>query len=243
MSNPIFKMEENKTIDRTVMADQIMTVNGTIQIAAFMGLIVVAAAAFTWSRFTMGYTDMAQALMTGGAIVGFIMAIIIIFARTYFLVPVYAVCEGLFLGGVSAVFESSYPGIVFQAITGTFAAFFSMLILYRTGMIRCTDKFRSTIFIATASIFVVYLVNFIGSFLGYSVPLINSSSPIGIAISAVIVLVAALNLIIDFEFIEQGAQNMYPKNYEWYGAFGLLVTIVWLYVEILKLLAKLRSRD
>ena len=148
----------------------------------------------------------------------------------------------MFLGGVSATFEASMPGIVSQAVAGTFAALFSMLILYRANVIRCTDKFRSVIFITTASIAVVYLVNFIGSFFGLHVPLINSSSTAGIVVTAVIVVIAALNLFIDFDFIERGAQNMLPKDMEWYGAFGLMVTIVWLYLEILRLLAKLQSR-
>ena len=169
-------------------------------------------------------------------------ALVIAFSKNKYLVPVYAVCEGMMLGGISATFEVSYPGIVSQAVAGTFAALFAMLILYRTGVIRCTDKFRSVIFIATASIAVIYLVNFIGSFFGLHVPLINSSSTYGILISAIVCVIAALNLIVDFDFIERGAQNYLPKDYEWYGAFGLMVTIVWLYLEILRLLAKLSDR-
>ena len=219
-----------------------MTVNGTLQITAFLGILLVAAAAFVWSRFTLGYTDLAVMLTGGGAIVGFILALIICFTRTKVLVPVYAVCEGLFLGGISATMETSYPGIVSQAVVGTFAALFSMLILYRANIIRYTDKFRSVIFIATLSIAVIYLVDLIGHFFGYAVPLINTSTNFGIGFSVVVVLIAALNLIIDFEFIERGAQSFLPKDYEWYGAFGLMVTIVWLYLEILKLLAKLNER-
>ena len=117
-----------------------------------------------------------------------------------------------------------------------------MLILYRANVIRCTDKFRSVIFIATLSIAAVYLINFIGSFFHMHVPLIDASSPAGIAVSVGICIVAALNLIIDFDFIERGAQNMLPKDYEWFGAFGLMVTIVWLYLEILRLLAKMQNR-
>ena len=159
------------------------------------------------------------------------------------LVPLYAACEGLLLGGLSSIFEASYPGIVAQATLGTFAAFFSMLILYRAKLITCTEKFRSVIFISTASIAVVYIVNFIGHFFGYAVPVINSSSNSGIVLNLVIVAIAALNLIIDFDFVEKGAQRMYPKKYEWYGAFGLMVTLVWLYVEILRLLAKVNRRN
>lgn len=240
MSNPI--LNEKFAEQERVLQGEPMTVNGTIQITAFLGILLVAAAAFTWTRFTLGYTDLAVMLTGGGAIAGFVLALIIAFTRNKFLVPVYAVCEGLFLGGISASFEASYPGIVSQAVAGTFAALFSMLILYRANIIRCTDKFRSVIFIATLSIAAVYLINFIGSFFHMQVPVINSASPAGIAVSAVICVIAALNLIVDFDFIERGSQNMLPKDFEWYGAFGLMVTMVWLYLEILRLLAKLSDR-
>ena len=241
MSNPI--LNEKFTDQERVLDGEPMTVNGTIQVTAFLAILLVAAAAFVWSRMTLGYTDLAVMLTGGGAIVGFILALIICFTRTKFLIPVYAVCEGLFLGGISATFEASYPGIVSQAVAGTFAALFAMLILYRTNMIRCTDKFRSVIFIATLSIAAVYLVDFIGSFFHMHVPMINAATPAGIAISAVICVIAALNLIIDFDFIERGSQMMLPKDMEWFGAFGLMVTLVWLYLEILRLLAKLQDRQ
>lgn len=240
MANPI--LNEKFSEQERILEGHPMTVNGTIQITAFLGLILLATAAFSWSRFTLGYTDMASMLTFGGLIVGFILALVISFTRNKYLVPVYAACEGLFLGGVSATFEASYPGIVSQAVACTFAALFSMLILYRANIIKCTDKFRSVIFISTLSIAAVYLVNFIGSFFGMQVPLIHSSSNLGILVSLVIVVIAALNLIIDFDFIERGAQNMLPKDYEWYGAFGLMVTMVWLYLEILRLLAKFSDR-
>ena len=212
MSNPI--LNEKYAGQERVLQGEPMTVNGAIQITAFLGLILVAAAAFTWSRFTLGYTDLATMLTGGGAVVGFITALIIAFTRIKYLIPIYAVCEGLFLGGVSASFEASYPGIVFQAVAGTFAALFSMLILYRMNVIRCTDKFRSVIFIATCSIAVLYLINFIGSFFHYAVPLINTSSLFGIVFSLFVVIVAALNLIIDFDFIEFGAEKMILKDME-----------------------------
>ncbi len=240
MANPV--LNDKFSEQERVLQGEPMTVNGTLQVTAFLGALLFAAAAFTWSRFTLGYTDLAMTLTGAGLILGFILGLVIAFTRMKALIPVYAVCEGMFLGGVSATFEASMPGIVSQAVAGTFAALFSMLILYRANVIRCTDKFRSVIFITTASIAVVYLVNFIGSFFGLHVPLINSSSTAGIVVTAVIVVIAALNLIIDFDFIERGAQNMLPKDMEWYGAFGLMVTIVWLYLEILRLLAKLQSR-
>ena len=240
MSNPI--LNERFSEQERVLQGEPMTVNGTLQITAFLSILLVAAAAFVWSRFTLGYTDIATMLTGGGGIVGFILALIICFTRTKVLVPVYAVCEGLFLGGISASMEASYPGIVSQAVLGTFAALFSMLILYRANIIRCNDKFRSVIFIATLSVAVIYLIDFIGHFFGYAVPMINTASNFGIGFSLVVILIAALNLIIDFDFIERGAQNYLPKDYEWYGAFGLMITLVWLYLEILKLLAKANSR-
>ena len=241
MSNPI--LNDNFAAQERVLEGEPMTVNGTIQITAFLGLILVAAAAFVWTRFTAGFTDLANMLTIGGGIAGFIVALIVAFTRIKYLIPVYAACEGLFLGGVSAMMQAVYPGIVAQAVAGTFAALFSMLILYRTGLIKCTDKFRSVIFISTCSIAVVYLVNLIGSFFNMQVPYLNSSSNIGIGISLIVVVIAALNLIIDFDFIERGSQNMLPKDMEWYGAFGLMVTMVWLYMEILRLLAKVSSRE
>lgn len=240
MSNPI--LNDNFGEQERVLQGEPMTVNGTLQITLFLGVLLVVAAAFVWSKFAMGYTDIATSLTFGGAIAGFIIGLIVAFTRTKFLIPVYAVCEGLFLGGISATMEASYPGIVSQAVVGTFAALFSMLLLYRANLIKCSDKFRSVIFIATASIAVIYLVDIIGHFFGYAVPMINTSTNFGIGFSLVVILIAALNLIIDFDFIERGAQRMLPKDYEWYGAFGLMVTLVWLYLEILRLLAKMKER-
>lgn len=244
MANPIMKIEERQAErEATINADEIMTVNGALQVTGFMGLLLVMAAFFVWSKFSAGHTDFGMMLTSIGGIVGFISALVIAFGRITALVPVYAISEGLLLGGLSAIFENSYPGIVAQATAGTFAALFSMLLLYRAGIIRCTDKFRSVIFISTASVAVIYIVDFIGRLFGYAVPIIHTATNAGIGFSLIVIAIAALNLIIDFDFIEQGAQRMYPKKYEWYGAFGLMVTLVWLYVEILNLLAKINSRD
>ncbi|MBQ4115504.1 Bax inhibitor-1/YccA family protein [bacterium] len=241
MSNPV--LNEKFSAQEQALQGEVMTVNGTIQLTALLGLIVVMSAIFVWSRFSLGYTDLGVTLMSGGAIVGFIVAMIVIFAKVKYLVPVYAAAEGCFLGGISATLEASYPGIVSQAVAGTFAALFSMLILYKAGMIRATEKFRSVLLISMFSILAIYLVNFIGGFFNYSVPVVNSSSNFGILFSVVVVIVAALNLILDFDYIERGAENNLPKDNEWFGAFGLMITLVWLYLEILRLLAKLNSRD
>lgn len=241
MSNPILNDNRFNEQER-ILEGMPMTVNGTIQITAFLGLLLICAASFVWSRISAGYTDIGMMLTGGGFIVGFILAIIISFTRNKILIPVYAVCEGCALGGLSAILEAQFPGIVIQAVAGTFAALFSMLVLYKLRLIQATDKFRSVIFISTASIAAVYLVDIIGSFFGLHVPLINSASTAGIAVTLIVVVIAALNLILDFDFIERGEQMMLPKDFEWYGAFGLMVTLVWLYVEILRLLSKFNRR-
>ena len=242
MANPI--LNENRFNEQErILEGAPMTINGTIQVTAFLGLLLVCAASFVWSRMSAGYTDLAMMLMGGGLIIGFILALIIAFTKNKYLIPVYAVCEGCALGGVSAIFEAQFPGIVIQAVAGTFAALFSMLLLYKMNIIRATDKFRSVIFISTLSIAGIYLVDMLGRWLFHmQVPLINSASPAGILVSLVIVAIAALNLILDFDFIERGEQMMLPKDYEWYGAFGLMLTLVWLYMEILKLLAKINRK-
>lgn len=240
MANPI--LNDRFTEAEGVVSGQIMTVNGTLDKTFLLFLCALLPAAYTWNQFTAGFIDKAGMLMGVGAIVGFIMALIISFTRNKFLTPLYAVCEGLFLGGVSAVFNAQYPGIVIQAVIGTFATMFTMLGLYRVGAIKCTDKFRSIIFTATLSVAVLYLIQWIGSFFHYSIPAIFGAGTIGIGFSILVVAIAALNLILDFDFIEKGSQAMLPKDYEWYGAFGLMVTLVWLYIEILRLLAKLRDR-
>ena len=242
MSNPI--LNENKFNEQERVLDGMpMTINGTIQITAFLGLLLVCAATFVWSKMTSGYTDLAMMLTGGGAIVGFILALIISFTRNKYLVPIYAVCEGCTLGGISAIFEAQFPGIVVQAVAGTFGALFAMLLAYKMRWIQATDKFRSVIVVSTLSIAGVYLIDIIGRWLFHmQVPLINSASPAGILISLVIVVVAALNLILDFDFIEKGERMMLPKDFEWYGAFGLMITLVWLYLEILKLLSKLNRK-
>ena len=193
---------------------------------------------------SLGYIDKVNMLMTGGLIVGFVTGLIIAFKQNLapILSPVYAFAEGALLGGLSCIFEAKFPGIVVQAVALTFLAIFAMAVLFKTGIIRATEKFRSTLFIATTAIVALYLINIALSFFHVQIPALYSSNPLGIALSILIVGIAALNLIIDFEFIERGAEKLLPKYFEWYCAFGLLVTIVWLYIELLRLLSKLRDR-
>lgn len=242
MSNPVFN--QNMVERERILDSEPMTVNGAINKTFILFALLLISSAIVWDAFFKGYTDKAAMLGVIGFVASIISFIVIMFNRKAIAIaaPVYAISEGLLLGGISAMFEKAYPGIAIQAIASTFAALFSLLFLYRIGAIRCTEKFRSIIFISTLSIAGIYLINLIGSFFGMHIPEISTSSNIGIGFSVVVVGIAALNLIIDFDFIEQGAQNMLGKSYEWYGAFGLMVTLVWLYIEILNLLAKLRDR-
>ena len=150
--------------------------------------------------------------------------------------------KGLFIGGISAIFEVRYPGIVMQAVALTFGTLFCLLAAYKSGMIKPTENFKLGIVAATGAICVIYFISIIMGFFGASIPMIHGSGPVGIIFSLVVVTIAALNLVLDFDFIEQGSTMGLPKYMEWYAAFGLVVTLVWLYIEILRLLAKLQSR-
>ena len=226
--------------------DTTMSINGTVNKTGLMLLLLVGAAAFTWNKFT-GPESMPQVtpwLMTG-AIGSLIVALITIFKKTWSPVtaPAYAVLEGLFLGGVSAMFEVRFPGIVMNAVMLTFGTLFALLAAYRSGLIKATENFKLGVVAATGAIALVYLASFIAGFFGKSFGFLHDSSWLSIGISAFVVVIAALNLVLDFDFIESGVESGAPKYMEWYGAFGLMVTLVWLYLEILRLLSKLQSRD
>ena len=226
----------------------VMTVNGTANKTMFLLALAMGTACFTLSKTFPGLETNPAAAMPwamGGAVVGLIAALVICFKQTWapILAPVYALAEGLFLGGVSASFESQYPGIVIQAVGGTFGTLFGLLVAYQSGLIKATENFKLGIVAATGGIFLVYVISMIGSFFGFPIPYIHDAGPIGIGFSLVVVVIAALNLVLDFDFIEQAAERGAPKYLEWYGAFALMVTLVWLYMEILRLLSKLRSRD
>ncbi len=180
----------------------------------------------------------------GGAIGGLIVALVTVFKKTWAGItsPVYALLEGLFLGGISAIFEAQYPGIVIQAVALTFGTLFSLLLAYKSRLIKVTENFKLGVAAATGSIFLIYLANMLLGFFGIHMPFIHESGIIGIGFSLVVVVIAALNLVLDFDFIENGAASGAPKYMEWYAAFGLMVTLIWLYLEMLRLLAKLRSR-
>lgn len=226
-----------------------MTVEGTATKTGMLLLLVVAAAAVTWNMVNPAAPGMVSPLtmplVFGGAISGLILAVVTCFRQTWAPVtaPIYAVAEGLFLGGVSAIFEAQYPGIAFQAVCLTFGTMFAMLVSYQTGVIRASEKFKAGVAAATGGICLLYLASIVLGFFGIRIPLIHESGLIGIGFSVFVVVIAALNLVLDFDFIDQAARQGAPKYLEWFGAFGLLVTLVWLYIEILRLLAKLNSRD
>lgn len=223
---------------------QLMTLNGTALKTTVLLSTVVASAAFSWNLF-VNKSPATMPVMIGGAIVGLIFALATSFKPTWAPVtaPIYALAQGLFLGGLSAIYNQVSNGIVMQAVLLTFGTMFALLFAYQSGLIRATENFKLGITAATGGIFLVYMATFVLGFFGIKMPFIHDTGLVGIGISAFIVVIAALNLVLDFDFIEEGVNRGAPKYMEWYGAFGLLVTLIWLYVEILRLLAKLNSRD
>ncbi|MBW8312386.1 MAG: Bax inhibitor-1/YccA family protein [Rhizobium sp.] len=227
-------------------ASQVMTLNGTVNKTGFLLLLAVATAAYTWSLYDPMNPGAVMPWMLAGGIGGFILAIVTVFKKTWAPVtaPMYALLEGLFLGGISAFFEARFPGIVMQAVMLTLGVLAALLMAYKSGLIKATENFKLGVVAATGGIALLYLVNMGMRLFGFDgMGFIHESSLMGIAFSAFVVVIAALNLVLDFDFIESGAEAGAPKYMEWYGAFGLVVTLVWLYLEILRLLAKLQSRD
>lgn len=222
-----------------------MTIEGTVTKTGLLMICVLLTATWTWNRFFATGNPAAVAPYTlVGALGGFVVALATIFKKTWAPVtaPLYALLEGLFLGGVSATLEVSYPGIPMQAVGLTFGTLAGLLIAYRSGWIRATEKFKLGVVAATFGIMAVYLVTFVLGFFGVQMPLIYGNGVISIGFSVFVVIIASLNLILDFDFIETGARQGAPKYMEWYAGFGLMVTLIWLYLEMLRLLAKLSSR-
>lgn len=230
-------------------SSETMTVQGTVNKTLLMLLLVILGAVYTWKIFFESTNPSSvYTWMLIGGIGGFITSLVIIFKpkTSAYIAPFYSILEGLFLGGISAIFAAQYGGsqIVMQAIALTFGTFLVMLAAYKTGVIKATQKFRTGVIAATGAIALVYFVTWILSMFGLnSMGYIHGSGTVGIVIGFVVVIVAALNLILDFDFIEKGAAMGAPKYMEWYGAFGLMITLVWLYIEILKLLARFAKRD
>jgi uncharacterized YccA/Bax inhibitor family protein len=241
-SNPA--LNENTFKGEAAVAGEPMTLQGTVNKTGVLLLCVVATSAWTWGIAHSQAPQAALPWMIGGLVGGLVFSLVTIFKKEWapITAPIYALCEGLALGGISALLEMQYPGIAIQAMGLTFAVTAVMLVLYTSGVLRATPKFTVGVIAATGGIFVLYMVDLVLGMFGHHVPLLNSSGPWGIAISVAIVIIAALNLILDFDFVETGVHANAPKYMEWYGAFGIMVTLVWMYLEILRLLSKIRDR-
>ena len=242
-SNPALNKHTFKSTvkNNSSLLDSSMTIKGTVDKTALSLFLLVAAGYYTFSLGSEGF----YWIMVGG-IGGFIVAIVTMFKRQWspITVPIYAILEGLMLGSISFIYGQMYDGLVFQAICLTIFILFSLLFAYRSKIIKPTQNFKLGLFAATGGVFLLYIFSFIAGFFGVSVSILDptNSSLFSIGASLLIVIIASLNLVVDFDFIEEGAEKGVPKYMEWYGAFGLLVTLVWLYLEILRLLAKLRNR-
>ena len=229
----------------TIDAAARMTLSGTVNKTAILLLCAVATAAYTWSQFMQTRDPASVAgLLTLGGIGGLVVAFVTIFKKEWSPVtaPLYALLEGLVLGGISAIFEVRYPGIAMEAVGLTFGTLFALLFAYKAGLIKVTRTFALGVFAATGGIMLFYFAEMILGFFHINFTAINGSGPLGIGFSLVVVAVAALNLVLDFNFVEQGVAYGAPKYMEWYSAFGIMVTLVWLYLEMLRLLSKLNSR-
>jgi len=250
-SNPVLNRSTFGKTDLTSLSQGSMTLEGTVNKSALLFGLLLLGAIFTWSRFFSNSNNLGvttglylQFAMSSG-ILGFAVGMLTSFKKDWSPVtaPIYAILQGVFIGAISSIFEMRYPGLVIQAVGLTMATFVGMLFAYRSNFIKVTEKFKLGIFSATGAFALVYLVSFILGFFGISIPLIHGNGLIGILFSLFAVVIASLNLVLDFDFIYQaslGERN--PKYMEWYASFGLMVTLVWLYIEILRLLAKLTSR-
>jgi uncharacterized YccA/Bax inhibitor family protein len=244
--NPGLNNRTFASLPRAGGADQAMTLQGTINKSFLLLVVLLAAALLPWSQFlASGNPTAVLPEILVGAVVGVALAIAISFKATlapYLSLP-YAACEGLAIGGLSAILEKRYPGIAIQAVGLTFGVLAAMLLAYTLGIIHVTQRFRAIVFGATGAIALLYLVSFVMRvFFHVGVPFLNDSSALSIGVSLVIIAVAALNLALDFDLIQSGVAQGAPRYMEWYAAFGLLVTLVWLYLEILRFLGKVRQR-
>ncbi len=232
--------------DYAVERSNVMTVEGTATKTAMLVVLLSASAGYVWNELrTAGGLPGVMPYVIGGLVISLIAGIAMCFRPQWsaMLAPVYALAEGAVMGAISAAYETQFQGIVFQAICLTMGTLFSLLTAYRTGIIKATENFKLGVFAATGGIAMLYLVSMVMNMFGFRMPFLHSAGLIGIAINVVVVIVAALNLVLDFDFIEEGAKRGAPKYMEWYASYGLLVTLVWLYVEFLRLLSKLNSRN
>lgn len=247
MANPTLKPSVFQNSSRDVAQlrqGEVMTIDGTVNKAIILLFIVIASAGYVWSQAFSGVN--VQMYMMVGMIGALITAIVASFKPDWspILAPTYSALKGVALGGISAYLNMRYPGIVLQAASLTFATAGGLFLAYKTRLIKVTDKFRSIANMAMFAVLGVYLLTFILGFFGVQIPMIHESGPIGVLFSLVVIGIAGSQLLIDFDFIErQATHNDAPKYMEWYSAFALMVTLAWLYLEMLRLLSKLRSRD
>jgi uncharacterized YccA/Bax inhibitor family protein len=231
--------------ERAVLGEA-MTLQGTVNKTGVLLICAVATAAWTWNIFLHSHSPQSvMPLALLGGIGGLIVAMVTIFKKQWagITAPIYALLEGLVLGSISAMLEVRFPGIAIQAVSLTFGTLVILLLAYRSGLIAVTEKFRLGVIAATGGIALFYIVEIVLGFFGIHFTAVNGSGAIGIGFSVFVVIIAALNLVLDFDFIETGVRVGAPKYMEWYGAFGLMVTLIWLYFEILRLLSKIRSRE
>lgn len=245
-SNPALSGDTFTSLSYSTGRAEAMTIQGTVYKTILLLLIALLSAGWTWSKYYQagGNAAAVSIWMMAGVFGGFILALVTIFKKEWagITAPLYAALEGLFIGGLSATLEASYPGIVIQATGLTFGTLFAMLIAYQSGAIKPTENFKLGVMAATGGIAIFYLATIILGFFGIQPTFMYGNSWLSIGISLFIVVIAALNFIIDFDIIEQGARSSMPKYMEWYGAFALMVTLIWLYIEFLRLLSKLRER-
>ncbi|MAD45485.1 MAG: hypothetical protein CMI02_01995 [Oceanospirillaceae bacterium] len=243
--NPTLRASSFSDKDRATDGNP-MTLSGTVNKTFILLALVFISGGLTWDYFLKsgGSEQFATIAGISGAVGGLVFALITIFVKRVapYTAPLYALFEGLVIGIVSVIMEMQFPGIVLQAIGLTFGTMLSLLVAYKSGVIKVTQNFRLGVVAATGGIALVYIANFVMGFFGIHMPFIHESGTMGILFSLFVVVIAALNLVLDFDFIEQGVESGCAKYMEWYGAFGLVVTLLWLYIEILRLLAKARSR-
>ena len=238
--NPVLNQ---KTFEKGAPGEERMTLGGTVNKTAMLLALVLITATWTWGRFYEARDPAAiMGLMWLGIGGGLVTMLVTVFFRRFvaWTAPLYALFEGLAIGGISAIFEVRYPGIVVQAVGLTFGTLFVLLAAYRSGLIKATENFKLGVVSATGAVMLLYAVNMVMGMFGKPIGFIHEGGTFGILFSVVVVGIAAMNLVLDFDFIETGVEAGSPKYMEWYGAFGLVVTLIWLYLEILRLLGKAR---
>jgi uncharacterized YccA/Bax inhibitor family protein len=243
-ANPALGPGTFTAFPRVEGSSAVMTIQGTVNKSALLLFITALAAMWTWNLYSSGQSATVMPWLVAGGIGGFVMALVTVWKKEWAMItaPIYCALQGIVLGAISSIFEAAYPGIVIQAVGLTFGTTLSLLLAYRAGLIRATENFKLGVFAATGGIGLIYLASFLLGIFGIRIPYIHESGMIGIGFSAFVVVIAALNLVLDFDFIEVGSERGVPKHMEWYAAFGLMVTLIWLYLEMLRLLAKLRDR-